>query len=55
MARQTVDPMQRGTRNQARIVTVDIRMTIAFHTRDVCVGEHKNPWDISRNAATTTG
>jgi hypothetical protein len=46
--------MQRGTRNQARIGSVDMRMTTAFHARDVCVGEHKNPWDISRNAATTS-
>ena len=40
--RHTVDPMQRGSRNRARTVRADMPMTVAFHTRDVCVGEQEN-------------
>ena len=52
VARQTVDCAQRCTRNQERIGGVDMSMSGVFHTRDVCVGEPTNPWDISRNATT---
>jgi len=46
VARQTVDLAQCSSRNQARIGCVDMQMTVAFHGRDVCVGEQTNPWDI---------
>ena len=54
IARQTVDLAQCARRNQARFGVVDMRMRVEFHTRDVCVGEHTIPWDISLNVATTT-
>ncbi len=54
VARQTVDLAQCCTRNQARISVVDMRMSVVFHSRDVCVWERTNPWDISLKATTTT-
>jgi hypothetical protein len=47
-----VDLTQRSGGIHSRQYRFDTIMNAAFHGRDVCVGETRNPWDISTNAAT---